>query len=178
MLAPLRDHLRPKDPTSSPLLGATKERYFSRLSTEVHPDKPGFEESRWIMSEDVNVEHLLDVFTSIDTDSENVWDVCADFMNHLYWHKPRLTMLGPKIEALPDDHPSKPRCLLDLSRLFYSVGNWVEYKRLLTHTLKLWRERGDDYQVAQRLSDLSQANRHNGPLKEGIQQAKEGIRNL
>ena len=64
MLAPLRDYLRPKDPTSSPLLGATKECYFSRLLARIHPGKPGFEESRWIRSEDVNVEHLLDVFTS------------------------------------------------------------------------------------------------------------------
>ena len=71
MLAPLRDHLCPKDPTSSTLLGMTKERYFSRLSAHVHPDKPGFEESRWITSEDVNIEHLLDVFTSIGASLED-----------------------------------------------------------------------------------------------------------
>jgi tetratricopeptide (TPR) repeat protein len=173
MLAPLRDYLRPKDPKSSPLLGTTKECYFSRLSVEIHPGKPGFEESRWIMSEDVNVEHLLDVFTSIDADSKDVWDACAVFMDNLSWHKPRLITLGPKIEALPDDHPSKAQCLGNLASLFYSVGNWAEYKRLLTHALKLWRERGDEYQVAQRLSDLSQANREMGLYKEGIQQAKE-----
>jgi hypothetical protein len=148
MLAPLRDHLCPKDPMSSLLLGATKECYFSRLSTEVHPDKPGFEESRWMMSEDVNIEHLLDVFTSIDASSQNVWDVCAKFMDHLYWHKPRLVTLGPKVEALPDDHPSKPQCLLDLANSFFSVGNSVEYKRLVIHAVKLWRERGTTSQVA------------------------------
>ena len=173
MLAPLRDHLRPKDPRSSALLGTTKERYFSRLSTHIHPDKPGFEESRWITSEDVNVEHLLDVFTSIDANPEDVWDVCARFMNHLYWRKPRLIMLGPRIEALPDDHPSKAHCLYDLSRLFSAAGNYVEYKRLLTHTLRLWRERGDDDQVAQRLRDLSEANRLMRLHEEGIQRAKE-----
>ena len=69
MLAPLRDYLRPKDPTSSPLLSTTRVRYFTRLSVDIHPDKPGFEESRWVTSEDVNVEHLLDVFLSIDADS-------------------------------------------------------------------------------------------------------------
>jgi len=173
MLAPLRDYLRPKDPTSSLLLGTTKECYFSRLSTRVHPDEPGFEESRWIISEDVNVEHLLDIFASIDANSEDVWGVYTRFMDHLYWHRPRLTMLGPRIEALPDDHPSKPQCLENLSWLFRSVGNSVEHKRILTHTLKLWRERGDDCRVALTLSYLSNANREIGLCKEGTQQAKE-----
>jgi len=63
------------------------------------------------MSEDVNVEHLLDVSTSVDANSKDVWDACAGFMEHLYWNKPRLAMLEPKIEMLPDDHPSKTRCL-------------------------------------------------------------------
>jgi len=173
MLAPLRDHLRPKDPASSLLLGATKERYFSWLSVHIHLDRPGFEQSRWIISEDVNVEHLLDVFTSIDADSKNVWDICARFIDHLYWHKPRLVTLGPKIEALLDDHPSKPPCLQELSSLFRSVGNWAESKRILTHTLKLWRERGDGLQVAITLGNLSDINRVMGLCEEGTQQAKE-----
>jgi hypothetical protein len=73
MLAPIRDHLSPKDPMSAPLLCSTKERYFSRLSADVYPGKPGFEEARWITSEDANVEHLLDVFTAIDVTSGGVW---------------------------------------------------------------------------------------------------------
>ena len=56
MLAPLRDYLSPKDPASSPLLRATKGHYFSRLSITINPGEPGFEEARWIASEDVNVE--------------------------------------------------------------------------------------------------------------------------
>jgi len=174
MLAPLRDHLYPKDPASPLLLGTTKESYFSRLSAYIDPDKSVLEESRWITSEDVNVEHLLDSFTSIDADSRNVWDVCAVFMNHLHWHKPRLITLGPKIEALLDDHPSKPRCLWELSSLFRSVGRLAESKRILTHTLKLWRDRGDGYQVATTLDGLSSVNQVMGLCKEGIQQAKEG----
>ena len=109
MLAPLRDYLRPNDPTSSHLLRTTKECYFSRLSVDLDPNRPGFEKARWIASEDANVEHLLDDFTSIDGNSSDVWGACADFMKHLYWHKPRLAALGPKIERLPDDHPSKPQ---------------------------------------------------------------------
>ena len=130
MLAPLRDHLRPKDPKLSPLLCATGERYFSRFMVGVDVCDPEYEEgTRWIASEDVNVEHLLDVFTSIDinaggfrdcTNLGDVWDctnlgdvsggwgACSRVMHYLNWHIPRLTVLGPRIKELPNDHPSKP----------------------------------------------------------------------
>ena len=176
MLAPLREYLSPKDPTSSQLLCATKDRYFGRLSIDIDPDEPGYEETQWISSEDVNIEHLLDVFTAADTNSNSVWDTCAHFMEHLYWHKPRLVVLGPKIEGLPDDHPSKPQCLFELSQLLDSVGNYVESKRLLTGTLKLSRERGDDIQVARTLGLLAQTNRQLDFREEGIQQAEEGAK--
>ena len=87
----------------------------------------------------MNVEHLLNVFISIDTDSEVVLDACSHFMNHLYWHKPRQTVLGPKIEGLPDDNPSKLKCLTEFSRLFVSVGNPAAQKRLLSRVLELER---------------------------------------
>ena len=176
MLAPLRDHLCPKDPRSSPLLCAAKDRYFGRLSIGIFPNKPGYEEAQWIKSEDVNIEHLLDVFTTIDTDSDYIWNVCSYFMMHLYWHKPRLILLGPKIEALPDTHPSKPRCLLGLSRLICLIGNEMECKRLLSHALKLWREWGDDFEVAETLRYLSRANRLLGHYEEGTQQVKEALK--
>ena len=173
MLAPLRDYLHPNDPASSPLLNTTKENYFTRLSGNVFPGDPGFEEARWITSEDVNVEHLLDVFTTIDRTSTRVWDACARFMAQLYWHKSRLVTLGPKIETLPDDHPSKAQCLRDLSRLYTSVGNLAECKRLLIHASELWRGQGDDFRVAQTLGELSGTNQRMGLYEEGIQQAKE-----
>ena len=175
MLAPLRDHLRPKDPTSSPLLCATKDNYFRRLSVDIRPAGPGFNKARWIRSEDVNVEHLLDVFTSVDTSSAEAWKACSHFLEHLYWHKPRLVTLGPKIEGLPDDHCSKPLCLHRLSRLFDSLGNRAESKRLLIHSLKLWRDRGKDRWVAQALKNISGADRHLGLLEEGIQWANEAL---
>ena len=108
MLAPLRDYLCPKDPKSSPLLCTAKEQYFARMSVSIYADKPGFGESRWITLEDVNVEYLLDVFTTVDADSDSVWEACADFMEHLYRHKKRPVILKAKIEGLPDDHRSKP----------------------------------------------------------------------
>jgi hypothetical protein len=173
MLAPLRDYLCPEDPLSSPLLRTTKECYLRHLSVEIDPGIPGYEEARWITSEDVNVEHLLDVFTSIDANSDNIWDACAYFMRHLYWHKRRLVVLGPKLEGLPDSHPSKPECLLQLSRLFAMVGNISEEKRLLLRTLKLWRDREEDFQVAQTLKFLAGVNLELRLFEEGIRQAKE-----
>jgi tetratricopeptide (TPR) repeat protein len=175
MLAPLRDYFYPKDPTSSPLLCTTKDCYFSKLSVDIGPSNPGFEEARWIRSEDVNIEHLLDVFTSTDAKSDDVWDTCVSFMEHLYWHKPRLIMLGPKLEGLPDSHPAKPKCLYQLSWLFDSVGNCLEYKRLLGHTLELWRACGDDFQVADTLERLAEANQQLRVYAEGIQQAEESL---
>jgi tetratricopeptide (TPR) repeat protein len=175
MLAPLRDYLRPEDPISSPLLRATKECYLRRLSTLVNPGDPGYDETRWIMSEDVNVEHLLDVFTFIHPNSDDIWDACARFVEHIYWHKPRLVVLGPKLEGLPDDHPFKPTCLSNFSRLFHSVGNYTEYKRLLVHTLKLWREREDDFEVAHTLRFLAFTNQKLLLFTEGILQAEESL---
>ena len=175
MLAPLRDYLHPKDPASSPLLHTTKECYFNRLSIDVWPGNPGFAEASWITSEDVNVEHLLDVFTTIDANSEDVWDACHYFIEHLHWHKRRLVMLGPKIEALSDDHRSKPKCLFELSQLLYSIGNQVERKRLLLYSLKLWRGWGDNSKVADTLRDLADANRWLDLYKEGIGQAREAL---
>ena len=57
------------------------------MSIDLDPKRPGFEEARWIISEDLNAEHLLDV-----------WGACANLMAHFYWYKLRLVALGPKIE--------------------------------------------------------------------------------
>jgi len=175
MLAPLRDYLCPKDPTSSPLLCTTKERYFDRMSVSLNPNEPDFVKSQWITSEDVNVEHLLDVFTTIDTNSDSTWRACTYFMRHLLFYKHRLVILRPKIEGLADDHSSKPECLFELSRLFNLVGDRVEYKRLLTCVLKLERERGNDHQVARTLKHLAGANQYVGLPEQGIQIAKEAL---
>ena len=175
MLAPLRDYLSPKDPKSSSLLCAVKECYFSRMSVRLDPNDPGFAKTRWITSEDINVEHLLDVFTTVNTGSNDIWQACAKFLEHLIWHKKRLTILGPKIEGLPDDHSSKPGCSFELARLFDEVGNGVECKRHLAHTLELWREWRDEDMVAQTLRFLSSVNRQMGLCKEGIEQVREAI---
>ena len=175
MLAPIRDYLGPQDPRSSPLLCLTRDHYFSRLSVDADPDSPGFGEGRWIGLEDVNVEHLLDVFMSTDPNLGDVWDACYHFMIHLDWHKPRQTTLGSKIKALADDHPSKPKCLLQLGQLFGGVGNHTEAKRLRINTLELERGRKNYTQVAATLLRLANANRLLHLYGEGIRQAEEAL---
>ena len=175
MLVPLRDYLCPKDPLSSPLLQATRDCYFTRMPENLNPDMLGFAETRWIVSEDGNVEHLLNVLTSIDTSSDAIWHACIGFLELLYWHKPRQTVLGPKIRELPDNHLSKPKCLCSLARSFSSVGNHVERKSLLEQALKLEREARNYDRVAHTLSSLSDTNRLLGLYEEGIQQAREAL---
>jgi tetratricopeptide (TPR) repeat protein len=175
MLAPIRDYLSPQDPQSSPLFCTTRDRYFTRLSVVVHPNTPGFEEAQWIVLEHMNVEYLLHVLTSIDQTKGDIWDACYHFVEHLVWHKPRQTILASKIEALPDDHPSKPICLTRLSWLYQQIGNEVERKRLLSLTLELQRQRGDVTRVAQTLRYLSDVNRLLNHHEEGIRQVKEAL---
>ena len=175
MLAPIRDHLCPQDPKLSPFLCATKDHYFSRLSVELNPQEPGFKEAQWVVSEDVNIEYLLDIFTSIDMSSAIVWEACAGFMRHLYWYKSRYTVLGPKVEGLADDHCSKPVCLIELSGLFHAGGNFMEQKRLLSLALDLAREHKNNSQVAYILYDLSRANLELGLYEEGMKQAKAAL---
>ena len=173
LLAPLRDYLHPRDPKSSLLLYITKECYCSRLLINPNPKYPSFGETQWITSEDVNVEHLLSVFTSIEASSDNVWEACADFAFHLTEHKPRPIMLVSKIEGLPDTHPSKLRCLRALSELFHAAARYSEAKWSLVHTLKHHRERGDSLLIAETLEFLAHINRHLHLQEEGIPQLKE-----
>ena len=176
MLAPIREYLGLRDPQSSPLLCAARDHYFTRLSVDLLPDKPGFEEARWIVSEDVNVEHLLDVSVSADPVTGGTWSACRHFMEHLNWHKPRETVLGSKIEALPDDHPFKSKCLFELSLLFGQLGNHAEQKRLLTHVLELERRLGDGFEVALTLRCLADIDRFECRYEEGIQRAREALK--
>jgi tetratricopeptide (TPR) repeat protein len=175
MLAPLRDYLRPQDPMLSPQLCATKDRYFTRMAIQIDPKSSTFNESRWVVLDDANVEHLLDIFTSVDADAVQVWSACADFFAHLSWYKPGHTVLRQKIGDLPDDHPSKGGCLYQLAQLFVSVGNHAEQKRHLNQALKLMREWGDDSWVARILMQLSDANRMLQLYEEVIQQAGEAL---
>lgn len=177
MLAPLRDHLRPKVPLSSLLL-VTRNQYFSRLGLMKSghtPGDPGFDDTRWITTEDINAEHLINISLSPDaaSDSEAVWNGCASFLDHIYWHKPRAVILGPQIEGLADDHPTKPRCLSSLANLAYQLGNIAESKRLRLHVIGLLKQRGDIFNATCTLLELADMNRVLGNYREGLTQAEE-----
>ena len=175
MLAPLRDYLRPKDPKSSSILRAVKERYFSRMSADLDQDGPGYAKGRWIISEDLNVEHLLDVFTTVEGSSDEVWEVCDHFLEHLYYHKKRLTILKPKIEEFSDGCGPRLECWCKLAYLVFTAGNVLEAKRLVTHALTDWREQASDGHVAELLELLSKVNQKMDLHKEAMGQAKEAM---
>ena len=174
MLVPLRDYLCPKDPLSSPLFCATKETYFARLPVKPDIFSPPPKETRWIISEDVNIEHLLNVLASIDTNSSGVWRTCADFLCLLSWHKPRHTVLGLKIKQLPDDHHLKFDCSLRLTVLLGNIGSHADRKQVLEHIRKL-EEGGDDYRIALISMLLAAANVQLGLAQEALGQAREAV---
>ena len=87
MLAPLREYLRREDSKPGPLIRDVKERYFSRLrpmDENLRPDMPGFSETRWILTEESNVERLLEAFQVLEP--EAVMEAYANFLLHLSWH--------------------------------------------------------------------------------------------
>ena len=141
------------------------------MSIEFDRNKSVFEDARWIASEDVKIEHLLNVPTSIHASLGDVWNSCYNFMRHRCWHNPRYTVLGMKVEGLPDNHLSKPSCLFELSQLLASVGNGNGSPL----ALKLEGELGKDDRVVLTLMELSDANRVLDLYEEGIQQMKEGL---
>ena len=122
------------------------------MSVHINPKDPGFAKTRWITSE-----------------------TCANFIQQHYWREKRLTILKLKIEGLPDDHRSKPKCLCVLAGLFNSVGSQVECERLRTDGSKLWRGRGRGREVAEVLGFLSDANQMLDRCGEGIKEAVEAL---
>ena len=124
MLAPLRDHLLPSDPCSAPLLLTAKAQYFARLDLMTEPlptSDLGFSEALWILSEGTNVDHLLDVFTSRDADSEDVWRASHQYILHLVHLDPHRTILSLRIAELPGSHPWRAACVPLVLRLNHAA---------------------------------------------------------
>ena len=120
MLAPLRDYFLPNDPRSAPLLLTAKAQYFARLELTMgalRNGDAGFSEAQWIVPEQINGEHLLDVFTALDAESEDVWRAFHRYILHLIHLNPRPITLYQRVEMLPDSHPWKAACVYSLNDL-------------------------------------------------------------
>ena len=177
MLAPLRDYLFPKNSGSSTLLSIAKSQYFDRLCVWQHGrGVDGLTEAEWFVSEDINAEHLLDVFVSIDTECMDVWRACHQFLDHLAECKPRPVILGPKIGTLPETHPFKADCVCALATLFAVLGDFSVARRLHLHELRLWEKHGNELNGAIALTRLADANRLLGNTREGVSQAEEALK--
>ena len=111
MLAPLREYLCPRDRGPPSLIWNVRTQYFSRLhlvDEDLKPGMPGFDKTEWIISEESNVEHLLEEFAILDEGLEDVWEAYADFLLHLSWHKPAENVPGTD-EGDPSITPQKQK---------------------------------------------------------------------
>ena len=72
MLVPLQDYICPRDPESSSLLFATKGHYFARISVNpIRTSSASQRQGNGELRREHNVEHLLDAFTAINSNSES-----------------------------------------------------------------------------------------------------------
>jgi len=119
MLAPLRNHLLPKDPLSAPLLLTTKAQYFARLAliTNTYVDL-GLSETKWVVSENTNVEHLLDVFTPFGV----LRPACRPILQFIRLRYGFIT-LRVQVRALPDSDPRKAVCESSLRQMLLEMEN-------------------------------------------------------
>ena len=56
------------------------------MDKELQPGMTGFKETKWILRETSNVEHLLKTFVDLDEGSEDVWEAYANLLLHLSWY--------------------------------------------------------------------------------------------
>ena len=157
MLAPLRDYLSPKDPKSSLLLCMIKELYIW-MSAVIDPNKSDFEGTRWIMSEDVNVEHLLDVFTTVDPNSGSVWVACANFVEHLRWHK----------KTHHYDTTGQAECLDNLALLLRDDKQLGAAEEAAFRAITLLPEKGQEHRLCKSHQTLGKIYRSKGEIKKAI----------
>ena len=112
MLAPIRGYLNSKCLQPSPLLCRTIESYIIKLLDDIR-----FNQKKWILLENLNIQHLLDELICIYPDSNKIWYTCSHFIKYLASHGPQKILLWFKIKDLPNDHQFKQRCLDQLSEL-------------------------------------------------------------
>ena len=151
MLAPIRLHTS-ADEDYGVLLSDLQAYYYTELGVcfQLSPGDQGSERTKWISSEDDNVEHLIShFFISSSSDYDEIISTsaaCESFLHLLYSQKPRRTVLGPLVEKLPEDDSelatAKAWCLRRLGELERYLGDLSEARELLSGAQELFlRER-------------------------------------
>ena len=182
MLAPIRLHMS-ADEDCSVLLSDLQAYYYAELDTssELSPGDEGFEQTRWICSEDDNVERLINHFLiSSSSDHDAIMEAataCENFLHLLYAQKPRRTILGPLVEKIPDDDDelavAKAWCLRRLGELERYLGDLAEARELLSDAQELFQHEGMRNPAANCLLQVARIDRDLGEYVEAERQFRE-----
>ena len=182
MLAPIRLHMS-ADEDYGALLSDLQAYYYTELDTssQLSPGDEGFEQTKWICSEDDNIERLINHFLiSSSSDRDAIIDAstaCEDFLRLLYAQKPRRTILGPQIEKIPEDDSelavAKAWCLRRLGELERYLGNLAESRELLSYAQELFLHEGMRDTAASCLLQVARIGRDLGGYVEAERQFRE-----
>ena len=181
-LAPIRLHMS-ADEDYGVLLDDLQAYYYTELDTcsQLSPGDEGFERTKWIGSEDDNVERLIYHFLiSSSSDRDAITDAstaCENFLHLLYAQKPRRTILGPLVEELPEDGSelavAKAWCLRRLGELERYLGGLAEARALLSDAQELFLREGMRDPAASCLLQVARICRDLGEYVEAERQFRE-----
>jgi tetratricopeptide (TPR) repeat protein len=182
MLAPIRLHMS-ADEDYGGLLGDLRAYYYTELdgSSQLSPGDEGFDQTKWIGSEDDNVERLINHFLiSSFSDRNATLDAsaaCENFLHLLYAQKPRRTILGPLVDKLPEDDNeltvAKAWCLRRLGELERYLGDLAEARELLSDAQELFLHEGMRNPAASCLLQVARICRDLGEYVEAERQFRE-----
>ena len=182
MLAPIRLHMS-ADEDYGDLLDDLRTYYYTELdaSSQLSPGDDGFEQTKWIGSEDDNVERLINHFLiSSSSDRDEITEAstaCENFLHLLYAQKPRRTILGPLVEKLPEDDNelavAKAWCLRRLGELERYLGDLAEARELLSDAQNLFLHEGMRNPAASCLLQVARIGRDLGEYVEAERQFRE-----
>ena len=182
MLAPIRLHMS-ADEDYGVLLNDLQAYYYTELDrySQLSPGDEGFEQTKWIGSEDDNVERLINhflIFSSSDHDAiMDASTACENFLHLLYAQKPRRTILGPLVEKLPEDDSelvvAKAWCLRRLGELERYLGDLAEARKLLSGAQRLFLYEGMRNPAASCLLQVARIGRDLGEYVEAERQFRE-----
>ena len=182
MLAPIRLHMS-ADEDYGGLLSDLQTYYYTELdgSSQLTPGDEGFEQTKWIGSEDDNVERLINHFLiSSPSDHGATMDAstaCENFLRLLYAQKPRRTILGPLVEDLPEDDNelavAKAWCLRRLGELERYLGDLAEARELLSDAQELFLHEEMRNPAASCLLQVARIGRDLGEYGEAERQFRE-----